>query len=86
MRNYGYFSLTSSKMNLQQIVLFLELILVGATATELYGSLNTTIQIPNTNLVESIPDNKSYVVSLTRDTFNHSTANRSHIVMFFAQT
>ena len=71
-------------MKLEKVALFLELIVLGASANGTNGKLNTTTLSPTTEHIQAIEDHKRYVVNLTRDSFNVSVANSSHFVMFFS--
>ena len=70
-------------MKLDKLALFLDLILVGASANGTNDALNTNPLSSTTNQIRGIEDHKSYIVDLTRDSFNVQVSNKSHFVMFF---
>ena len=70
-------------MKLGKVALFLELIVLGASANGSNETFNTTTLIPTTNAIQAIEDDDSNVVDLTSDSFNVQVANKSHFVMFY---
>ena len=72
-----------SNMKLGKVALFLELIVLGASANGTNETLDTTTLTPTTNDIQAIEDNERYVVELTSDSFNVQVANKSHFVMFY---
>ena len=73
-------------MKLDRVALFVQLVIVGAAGSGRKGTANTTAQSPATNRVQPTEDNKSFVVDLTRDSFNESVGNGSYFIMFYDPT
>ena len=82
---YEYFFIYSN-MKLEIVALFLELIVLEAFATGTNGNGYSSTQIPTTNRFQATDYNKSYVVNLTKDSFNKQVSNNSHFVMFYDPT
>ena len=73
-------------MKLERVALFLQLIVLGASANGTNRTANATNQSPTTKRVQELEDHKRYVVNLTRDSFNESVTKEKHFVMFFDAT
>ena len=80
------FSCICSNMELEIVVLFLELIVLGASVNGTNGTSNTITLNPTTNDIHATEDKTSDVNDLTMDSFNDSIAKGSHFIMFYDPT
>ena len=73
-------------MKLGKLVLFLELIVLGALTNGTNGNVNNPTPSPNTNHIQAIEQHNGDVVDLTKDSFNMQVVNKSYFVMFYDPT
>ena len=71
-------------MNLKRAVLFLLIMVVGASANRKNGTASITTDRTTTKRVQASDD--KFVVDLTRDSFTESVSNGTYFVMFYDPT